>query len=269
MIKMLDHLRPAALGLLALVSGCATAPIPRPYAPRTPAAILEELRADAAKLRTLRASARVEHDGPGLERVKISVELVAVRGGKLRVDAESPMGGAIATLVADGEQFRMLDLRENRFLSGPAEACNVARLLQVALAPAEIVEVLLGGAPLEGEPGELRWDEKRGQEVLELARKDGSRLRLHLQPQGGRYDLVAAEQLHADGGTLFKVAHEGFAAHAGGARLPQRSTISDVLRKKTLYLRYKEVEPNVDPPAKAFSLAVPNGIANEVVTCTP
>lgn len=275
MIKILDHLRAASPALLLLSAACATKPIPRPYEAKTAAAVIASLQADAAQLKTLRADARVEHDGPGLERVKISVGLIAARGGKLRIEAESPVGGAVATLTADGQRFAMLDARENRFLTGPAQACNVARLLQVALGPDEIVDILLGAAPLVGDADKLDWDAKRGVEVLELLRPDKTRLRLSLRPVTGadradRFDVVRAEQLEPLGSVLYRVEHTDFAERGvpgTSIRLPQRSTVADLLRKKTLYLRYKALEPNIEPPANAFSLTPPKGITAEEVTC--
>ena len=56
--------------------------------------------------------------------------LLLARGGKLRIEADSPLGGALATLTSDGQQFSLLDVRDNRFLTGPAKACNVARLIR-------------------------------------------------------------------------------------------------------------------------------------------
>lgn len=274
MIKQLDYLcspRNALPALLLLSAACATKPVPRPYEAKTAATVIAALQADAAKIKTLRAQARVEHDGPGLERVKLAVGLLAARGGKLRVEAESPVGGAIATLTADGQRFAMLDVRENRFLAGPAQACNVARLLQVALSPDEIVAVLLGGAPLDGADAnaKLDWDAKRGVEVLELQRPDKSRLRLSLRPieNGARFEIVRAEQLEPLGHVLYRVEHSDFEDRGNGIRSPQKTSVADLLRKKTLYIRYKEVEPNIDPPASGFTLTAPKGITAEEVTC--
>ena len=61
--------------------------------------------------------------------------------------------------------------------------------------------------------------------------------------------------------------HSGFEDRAGGIRLPQRTTINDLVRKKTLYVRYTEVEPNVEPNANVFVLSPPDGITNEEVSC--
>ncbi len=263
---MLDH-RFGAIALALSLAGCITKPIVRPYPERTAADVRADLQKQAAAMRTIRASARAEYDGPGLQDAKVSVSLLAVRGGRLRIDAEAPMGGALATLVADGARFAMLDVRENRFLSGPAEACNVARLLQVTLAPDEIIDILLGGAPLDGEPLSLYWDPKKGHEVVELQRANGSRLRLRAAPRAGGYDLVSAEVLHPDGGVLHRIEHLAFIDRGNGLRLPQRTNVRDLLHKKAIYLRYKEVEPNIEPPEAAFDLKAPSGVPAQEVTC--
>src|SRR5205807_1117700 len=117
--------------VLLLVCGCPPAAVQRPYAPPKAEELLESLRARQQQVRSLRAVARVDHLGEGGQRVKVTVTMLLERGGKLRLEAESPMGGALATLVADGHDFALLDTRQNRFLVGPASPCNVARLIRI------------------------------------------------------------------------------------------------------------------------------------------
>src|SRR5689334_13402427 len=155
---------------LLLCAGCPK-PAVRPYAPPTAEQLLTALRERADKLHTLRATAKIDHFANGGERVRVKVTLLLERPGKLRIEADSPLGGALATLTADGQTFSLLDVRNNRFLTGPAKACNVARLIRLAIPPDDVVAVLMGQAPL---PASARikgssWDpDDGGREVLTL-----------------------------------------------------------------------------------------------------
>src|SRR5437667_12500731 len=134
-------MRKLAVASLVLLAAC---PPPKPVARPYPAPSAEELmaaiRKRSAAIHSLRADTKVDHMGQGGQRVKVTVALLVARGGKLRMEAESPMGGALATLTSDGASFALLDVRNNRFLAGPAKACNVARLIQLALEPDAVVE---------------------------------------------------------------------------------------------------------------------------------
>src|SRR5262245_2587201 len=103
--------------------GCPPSHVERPYPPPSAAQLLEALRARAGKLQSLRAQTKIDHLGEGGQRIKVKVGMLLERGGKLRLEAESPFGGALATLVSDGARFALLDVRHNRFLVGPARAC--------------------------------------------------------------------------------------------------------------------------------------------------
>src|SRR4051812_48137480 len=117
--------------LAASLAGCPK-PAVRPYPPPSGDELLAALRARAAHLKTLRVSAKVDHMANGGERVRVKVNMLLARGGKLRFEADSPLGGALATLTSDGTQFSLLDVRANRFMTGPAKACNVARLIRLS-----------------------------------------------------------------------------------------------------------------------------------------
>src|SRR5438270_654304 len=101
-------MRRCLVGLVLLGCGCPPANVARPYAPPTAAELLAALKGRAEHLRALRADTRVDHMGDNGERVKVSVMMLLGRGGKMRFEAESPVGGALATLVADGSQFALL-----------------------------------------------------------------------------------------------------------------------------------------------------------------
>jgi hypothetical protein len=259
-------MRRCLLVLVAILAGCPPAHVERPYAPPTAAELVQALQARAAQLRTLRADARVDHMGDGGERVKLSVAMLLERGGKLRLEAESPLGGALATLVSDGQRFQLLDVRANRFLVGAAEPCNVARLIRVWLSPDDVVQVLMGGAPLGGEPTGVRWDPSNGgREVLELRTPDGGRQTISLDARERRWDVVAAERKDAEGKTLWRLEHDDFQTE-GGVRLPMKTYVEEPPHHADVKIRYRSVEPNVATKPEQLHLE-PGGLKPEPVTC--
>lgn len=242
-------------------------PVERAYPPPKPGELLEVLRDRARKLSSLRAETKVEHTENG-ERVKVSVDMLVQRGGKLRLEARAPIGGSTAAvLVSDGARFALLDVRNNRFFAGPASACNVARLSHIELQPEAVVDALLGSAPLDGEPqGDVRWDAKRGREILTLRTPDGGSETLELDGRDRKWDLLAATRSDASGGIVWKLTHEEF-SDQGGVRLPRWTTVDEPPHKTGARIKFKEVEPNVQPDPAQFTLEPPAGVPAEPADC--
>ncbi len=249
---------------LLLTIACRMPPAARPYPAPTASAIYDALTRRAAALDTLRIEARADQMGPGAERLKVHVNVLLARGARLRVEAENPLGGPLATLVTDGDQFALLDARANRFLVGEARACNVARMLGVALAPAEIIATLAGGAPLDGQARDLRWDPADGgHEILTLAMADGGSELIVLTPKS--WDIVAAERHDGKGALAWHLTHDDFEGE-GAARVPRHTEIEQPPRKSDLRLRYRSVSAGDAVAAEAFHLS-PAGLTPETVTC--
>jgi hypothetical protein len=219
-------------------------------------------------VRVLRTEAKVDYLAQKGERVKLTMTFVVDRpAGGLRIDAESPLGGTVASLAADGRSFQLLDARANRFLTGAAAPCNLARLIGVRLRPADVIEVVAGGAPLLGpaSTASVRWDpHDGGREVLVLRGQGGLTETIKLTP--GRWDVAAAEVAGADGKPLYRLTHDEF-SDEGGVRLPGRSTIVDPGRPADVKIRYRSREANPSLPPGVFHLEVPAGMAAEPVTC--
>lgn len=251
--------------LVLLLCGCPTAlpPVERPYPPPSAEQLLQALKTRSDKLSSLRAEARADQLMQG-QRVKVTVNLLVARGGKLRLEVESPFGGAVATLVTDGNEFQLLDTRNNRFLVGPAEPCNVARLAGVELPPEQILSVLSGAAPVEGTPTGVDWDKTHGgRDILSLRTPDGGSETLWLSNRV--WDVAAAERKDASGKTLWKIEHDEF-EEDGGFRLPKRSSIVQPGRKADLHLRWRDRQPNVPIRDGLFHLE-PGGLRPQLVGC--
>lgn len=200
-------------------------------------------------------------------RTKVTVNLAVMRPGHLRFEAENPVSGTTeGTLVTDGRTFALLDPRGNRFLRGPALACNVARMTRIAMPPDDVALILLGSVPLlpheRAEVGHTR--DGGGREVLTLHLRGGARERISVSRK--TRDVVEAEVFDAAGRRVWHLAHEDFRT-VGGVRLPRKTKFVEPRGKADILIRYKDVEANTAIPDAVFTLAPPPGIVARLVGC--
>jgi hypothetical protein len=259
----------ALVVLLLLLAGCPPPkPVERPYPPPRIEDVLAALRARSEKLQSLSAGTRVEFQQPG-QHGKVGVDLLVARGGRLRFEATVPLQGVVATLVADGRTFAMLDTKNNRYYTGAANACNVARLIQIELEPEEVVQALLGEAPdlEQARPLSIEWDPTHGgRELVSFAQPDGGREKLFVDGRDNHWDLLAVERTDAGGHVKWHIDNDGWADH-GGLRLPQRTHVAQPPIRTELWIKFKDVDPNFQPKEGVFQLPPPPGIPVETVRC--
>jgi outer membrane lipoprotein-sorting protein len=252
--------------LVPLLAACPK-PAVRPYPPPTADELMAALRARAEHLKTLRATAKVDYMAKGGERARIKVNLLVARGGKLRIEADSPLGGALSTLTSDGKQFALLDVRNNRFMTGAANACNVGRLIRLTIPPDDIVAVLMGGAPLDGSIKGVSWDPNNGgREVLTLALPDGGVETIALDARDKRWDVMRAERRDAAGKLWWRVTNEGFKDH-DGVRLPDVEDVEEPRHGADAEIKFRSVEPNLPLGDDLFRLTPPEGVPVEAADC--
>jgi hypothetical protein len=264
------RLAPAALGLLAAC--CAhRPPVLRPYAAPTAAELESLLAGRAQAVRGINARARAT-SWLGGERVRATVLLLAERDGHLRIEAEVSLQGTVAALATDGTRFALLDLPHNTLARGPACPSNVASLVRIPLAPADVAAVLLGDVrrPPEAKAAtDVAWDGERGADVLQLESSQGA-LRVFFARHGAAVDLVGAESL-ADGKRQWRTSYEDFTAQTDGTRLP---TTIHFAEKAGSYddgveIRFKDRKLNEPPPPDAFTLTAPPGADVREIGCPP
>jgi outer membrane lipoprotein-sorting protein len=251
---------------LALL-GCPLPPAQRPYPPPSAAELLAWLRARADHLRSLRAVAKVDHLADGGQRVKVKVTMLLARPDKLRFEAESPFGGTLAYLTANGHDFSLLDVRQNRFLIGPANTCNVARLIRLTLPPEDVVTVLMGSVPLAGDPAAVSWDPSHGgREVLTLHTPDGGNETIKLDARDKRWDIMAAERTDAQGQVLWRLRDDSWSEHEG-IRMPDTIHVEDPAHHADALIKMRSMELNVELPDSVFQLQPPDKITPEQPPC--
>lgn len=211
--------------------------------------------------------------------MKVDIALIATRPERLRLSAENSLTGPLVTLATDGVHFQLLDVRANRFEAGAVSACNMARILGVALHPSQVIEVLLGGVPLlpTVATSEVSWDGRDGgRERLTLrdARGVSEVIYLQAQSQGSEkhWDVREAEGRDEKGATVWRLRHEGFSPESLGTtqatvRMPAITYIEDPPHKSDLRLRWRERELNPEIEPGLFRLDAPPGIPTEPDAC--
>ncbi|MCS6914149.1 MAG: DUF4292 domain-containing protein [Myxococcota bacterium] len=270
---MTPALRAFLLPLLALLPGCPGLPGVRPYPEPRAEELVRFLQTTAARLETLRGRAKADYH-EGATRVRLTVSLLAARPDRLRLAAENTLAGPLLTLATAGHQFQLLDVRDNRFLTGQVAPCVLARVIRVELSAQEVVDLLLGGAalpePVQG--AELSWDGSGGgREVLTVTGPAGRQAVVQLDAIGRRWDLLQVEMRNGAGVPLWRVRHEGFRDHMLPAspplRLPDTTIVEDIVHRNDLRLRWKERELNPSLPENAFRLEPPLGVPTDVASC--
>jgi outer membrane lipoprotein-sorting protein len=262
-----------AVVLAAFVAGCVHAPpVTRPYPAPTPDALMATLTARQQAVAGMSARVRAT-SWLGGERVRATVNMLVQRDGHLRFEAEVSLQGTVATLATDGATFALLDARKNELSRGPACPANVASLIRIPLAPADVAAILLGDARLPDAaeidgPPLVGWDAHLGADVLTARNRAGGSLQLFFQGEGAARELVAVTRLGADGAPLWRTSYKDFETVAG-KRLPR--TILFAERSGSfgdgVEIRFKDRALDGTPPAGAFTLAPPPGVAVRDVGC--
>jgi hypothetical protein len=283
--------------LLALAPlGCG-AVAPPPSLMPSAAGALERLRATAQCEVAIQASAKIDHFGEH-GRLRGDLLMFVAVPARIRLDAVSPFGATMATLTSDGHKFALADFREKRFLTGPASACNIARLTSVPVPPNVLVDLLRGQAPvLKHDPsaGQLSWSSK-GYYVLTLPSTRDAIEELHVAPRPDDWGKPWAEQrmrlldvtVRQYGGVLY---HAELGGHAGAAMgkervdelgmepaIPPSGPACDAEIPKHIHVevpepnedvmfRYVEVTWNPPLPEGTFTQAPPAGMPVEASPC--
>jgi len=180
----------AALAASAVVFlGCGSRP-PASQVPTARAAV-DRIHATQDCGIGIHANGKIDHFGQG-GRIRLDLLAFAVWPEKLRMDIVSPFGVTLATLTSDGSNFALNDLRDRRFLNGPANACNIARLTTVPIPGHVLVSLLRGEAPVLKNAGEsatsIVWD-SGGYYVVTINGNNNSVEKVKVQPHPQDFGL--------------------------------------------------------------------------------
>ncbi|MDB4974132.1 MAG: hypothetical protein JWN48_2473 [Myxococcaceae bacterium] len=270
-------LAPLALAsVLGLGAGCAGASCPTQRI-IDPAQALRAQRAASAPIRSLRADAKIDQRGKE-GRIRGRILMFVERPDRVRFDAMTQFGPALI-LTSDGQKLALSDFKDNRFMTGPACAKNLGRVVGVALSSAEVASVLLGDAPLIGDASSATQDGLTcgGDGLYKLTRRaaDGAHEELSFRvpdsdlqkaPSDQRLYLAAVTLWDAQGKRLYRVRYEDY-RRVGQSELPHTVRIDDFVNDSDALLRLSDVAVDVKVPEGAFVQTARPGLKVEEVAC--
>jgi hypothetical protein len=254
----------AALASIILTAlGCGPVPPPKDAYESAPD-LLADMRALRDEVRSFRITGKVDHFGEE-HRVQGKTYLFAELPGRLRVDLLSPFGNTLSVLTVDRDVFALADFRENRFLEGPAEPCNIARLIRVPLPPDDVIRVLVGHSPIVDGNAEVDWDREG---FYRVTVRDGDKVQ-HLEVGPDRSSLpVRRSRLEEGGAVVFDMTFDRWRV-VDGVYVPHEIRVKMPEDKADLLVRYDDggVEVNVELPEDAWGQSFPAGADVERVEC--
>ena len=305
-------LRLPFLGLFPLAvaslgaAGCASTAPPASQIPSADAAVARMHDATASCL-GVQAKAKIDHVDRkrkfGTQRLRGDLLMMVTVPARIRMDIVSPFGVTVATLTSDGQRFNLADLRDKRFYSGPAKACNIARLTTVPVPGPVLVDLLRGEAPVVQhgaraglpESSQIAWSGK-GYYVLTFAGKNTTTEEIHLAPHPDDFGKPWSAQrlrvlevtIRQEGLVLYRAQLDGHAAAAMAnarvdeqgidppippsgpvctAELPRRIHVEVPGLEEDVLFRYDEVTWNPPLPRDIFVQAQPAGLEPFPVDC--
>lgn len=258
---------PRLLLLFSIAAGIiACGPVPPPKNPYTEGRdLLKDMDQLRKKIRSFRITGRVDHYGDK-QRVQGTIYLFAELPDRLRIELVSPFGNPMQVLTVENGQFALHDLREGRFFTGPAEPCNIARLVRIPLPPEDVMRILIGHTPtIEGNTS-IMW-ESEGYYKVDI-KNDIREQQLHVGGERNTLELRRSKLKTADGSTIFDLAFEDWDP-VKSTTMPFHIRVKMPRDKADLLIRYDSdgVEINVDLPKDAWSQEPPPGLNAEILTC--
>ena len=271
---MSNRRMPLVLAALAALWGsgqgcsCAGQRFERRYPQPTVEQLLAHVEKSGAQARSYVAESTMDY-WVGDQRIRATVYAMGERGSKVRFNAINPATDTTAAdLACNGQGFAFLDYEHNCQLSGVCDRRAISQLLRVSMEPDDFLLLSVGGAPIIPQPtGTVRWDEKRGAEVLELVSPDRAwRQTLVLDGRGGpgQWDVVESVVRDAQGQIDWKLENKNFreVKSADGAvfRVPGASHFEQPRQKADLQVRWKERKLNPTLEPSKFELTLPAGL---------
>jgi hypothetical protein len=254
----------ALLVALGCLGACGGVPRPRDGL-RDATEMMRLLGEIRGRAHAMRARGKADHFGPD-GRVRGTVYFFVEADGHLRFEALTPLDTAAASLASDGTTFTLLDARERVYYTGPAQPCNIARLLRIPMAGRDVATILLGGTPIIAHSSaRLDWDDD-GFYVLHLTGTDaGVRQRVEIAADRNRLDVLSSV-VHEGGDVVWELEFEDL-ARVGGVPFPKKIHFVNRREDADVLVQYQDVELNPDLPDDAWTIPVPQGMPQRRVTC--
>ena len=221
-----------------------------------------------ARLETLtgtRIRAVMEYYEDG-RRIRVRQAVLAQQPQNLRIETISPFDSTLAVVVVNGDSLAIYDLQNSIFYSGAPTAQNLSRFIPVRMSPADIVSVLLGGAPADSviadrSRWELEWDRRVGAYKLTLPLTHGGRAVLFVRHN--TWSLMGAKEYAADGDLVFELragSFERITTDVGETTVPHRLRFLMAGENLDVSLDVDRYEANPELPNAVFALQPAPGV---------
>ena len=203
----------------------------------------------------------------GKNRVKGKIYIMGRVGARVRFNALNPTGDTpAADLTCNGRDFKYVDINNSCYLEGPCTKDSIAQLLRVRLEPDDFLLLAVGTAPIiVHEKGTIKWDGKKGQEIVELLAPDKRwRQQLVLERRDGLWDMRASTVWDADGKVEWKLQNKDFkkvtAKDGKVFRVPGKSRFEQPKEKADLIVKWSDRILNPEIEDSRFDFPIPAGI---------
>jgi outer membrane lipoprotein-sorting protein len=203
----------------------------------------------------------LDYFGDG-ERVRMRQLIVVQSPDRLRVQTRLPGSDEILNLlVSNGETFALHNRDTHEYFTGAPTRANINRLLPVDLSAADVVRVMLGGAPwdrFDYEPGppQLRWDTRRGE--YELSVETRARGTLSMYVRHTDLAVVRVIELDSAGQRVYEYTTSGW-RDLQGLALPSYRRFVWPAQNLDFSLDVGETQLNVELPETLFEFPPPPG----------
>ena len=263
---------------MALLAGCARAPVapPVPVAPSAVTAeeLVAKLQEREAAVRTLKALFTVEASGSALKSPqRMEAALVYQRPGTIRLQAFARLGFPLFDLMLADDQYQLLFPLQGKTQKGPVSELDrkggvgapVTLGLQATMGS-------LGGVILPTDHVSLR--DENSQYVLDvMAEPDRNRVTRRLWFAQKTLEVVRQDLFDTAGNLAATMIYQNYraagATSAGPLTWPSRVLAEDGLGQARLVLTFHEITPNPDltsldwGPLKAEPAVAPSGLKRE------
>jgi hypothetical protein len=252
--------RPASWAIpLLVLSACAPALHPPPAVVETdPSVLLARCDAWTAGLQSLSAEGRAE-GRTDRGALKGRVTLLALRSGRLRVDAWTPTDLWVASLVAGPDHLVFLQRGEACLVGDPCPR-NLGLLLPPGWDLAAAAAALMGVPPRDeaAGPWQMDYDRRLGAWRLESGLAGGGRQRLWIRPDGA----PLRHEVERPGRPLRRMDAEA----GDGPGTPPRS-VRLQSGDQWVSVRYREAEANPVPEDADWEVQCPEDRGLRVLRC--
>ena len=262
---MLSPARSVLVGALIVTSGCCAHRFSRPEGP-TPdgTELVKRMQSSTGKVRSFDYRTRSElYSEQGV--LKGKVDVLGKRDAQLYFEAMTPTDDTVAILSCRGGRFMSHERGRSECYVGDACPENVSRLLPLEFECDQVLEILVGGAPLIlYDAAQAEWDDCEGTYRLTLRRKtDDVTLTVWLRPD--TYTPVKVRGARA-GKELFTITYNDFKS-VSGVLLPHKIRFISPQREADLLVRIRDPELNKLEDDSVFKVTCPKGTSPTELKC--